>query len=122
MRTDAPGPAASIARASSVWGPIARLPVCQLYLSGDAPEDASIAPNALPIQALVIHLRTTLHALATFDQASAQHAQSQPDSPFCATMPGAGAGSAPRLLVASANDATGTPRPTSFKSLQVLRR
>jgi hypothetical protein len=95
-----PGPGRVERRASSVGGPLASLPVCQLYLSGDTLEDASIAPNALPVQALVTQLRTTLHALATFDQASAQHAQSQPDCPFCAAMPCAGAGSAPRLLVA----------------------
>jgi hypothetical protein len=40
-RTDAPAPAASTARASSVGGALSGFPVCQLYLSGDAPPDVS---------------------------------------------------------------------------------
>jgi transposase len=59
-----------------------------------------IVPNALLAQALVSQLRVTLHAIADFDHAIAQHAQSHPDCPLFAALPGAGAVFAPRLLVA----------------------
>jgi transposase len=59
-----------------------------------------IAPNALLVQALVTQLRVTLHAIETFDNAIAQRAQSHPDFPLFAALPGAGAVLAPRLLVA----------------------
>jgi len=41
-----------------------------------------------------------LHAIADFDKAIAQRAQSHPDFPWFAALPGAGAVFAPRLLVA----------------------
>ena len=59
-----------------------------------------IAPHALLGQALVAQRRVLLHALADFDQASAQRAQRHPDFPWFATLPGAGAVCAPRLRVA----------------------
>jgi transposase len=59
-----------------------------------------IAPNALLVQALVAQLRVTLQAIATFDNAIAQHAQQHPDFPLFQTLPGAGPVFAPRLLVA----------------------
>jgi transposase len=63
-------------------------------------EEGIIAPTALLVQALVTQLRVTLHAIETFDNAIAQRAQSHPDFPLCAALPGAGAVLAPRLLVA----------------------
>jgi transposase len=59
-----------------------------------------IAPHALLVQALVSQRRVTLHAIETFDHAIAQRAQSHPDFPLFAALPGAGAVVAPRLLVA----------------------
>ena len=63
-------------------------------------DDGVIAPNALLVQALVAQLRVTLQALADFDTAIAQRAQSHPDFPLCQALPGAGPVFAPRLLVA----------------------
>jgi transposase len=63
-------------------------------------DEGVIVPNALLVQALVSQLRVTLHAIETFDHAIAQHAQSHPDFPLLAALPGAGAVLAPRLLVA----------------------
>jgi transposase len=63
-------------------------------------DEGVIVPNALLVQALVSQLRVTLHAIETFDHAIAQHAQSHPDFPLFAALPGAGAVFAPRLLVA----------------------
>ena len=63
-------------------------------------DDGVIAPNALLVQALVAQLRVTLQALADFDTAIAQRAQSHPDFPLCQALPGAGSVFAPRLLVA----------------------
>jgi transposase len=63
-------------------------------------DDGIITPNALLVQALVAQLRVTLQAIAEFDKAIAQRAQSHPDFPLFATRPGAGAVLAPRLLVA----------------------
>jgi len=63
-------------------------------------DDGIITPNALLVQALVAQLRVTLHAIEEFDQAIAQRAQSHPDFPLFAALPGAGAVLAPRLLVA----------------------
>jgi len=63
-------------------------------------DEGIIAPTALRVQALVSQLRVTLHALETFDNAIAQRAQSHPDCPLCAALPGAGTVFAPRLLVA----------------------
>jgi transposase len=59
-----------------------------------------IAPHALLVQALVAQLRVTLQALADFDTAIAQRAQSHPDFPLFQALPGAGPVFAPRLLVA----------------------
>jgi transposase len=63
--------------------------------------DAGVsAPHAVLVQALVHQLRGTLEAIATFDQAIAQRAQSPPDCPLCQALPGAGPVCASRLLVA----------------------
>jgi transposase len=59
-----------------------------------------IAPHALRVQALVAQLRVTVQAIADFDTASAQRAQSHPDCPLFQALPGAGSVCAPRLLVA----------------------
>jgi transposase len=64
------------------------------------PDDGSITPNALLVQALVAQLRVTLHAIEAFDTAMAHRAQSHPDFPLLNALPGAGAVFAPRLLVA----------------------
>jgi transposase len=63
-------------------------------------EEGVIAPHALLVQALVAQLRVLLHAIADFDQAIAQRAQSHPNFPLFAALPGAGAVFAFRLLVA----------------------
>jgi transposase len=63
-------------------------------------DDGVIAPNALLVQALVAQLRVTLQAIADFDTAIAQRAQSHPDFPLFQALPGAGPVFAPRLLVA----------------------
>jgi Transposase IS116/IS110/IS902 family len=59
-----------------------------------------IAPHVLLVQALVAQLRVTLQAIADFDTAIAQRAQSHPDFPLFQALPGAGPVFAPRLLVA----------------------
>ena len=63
-------------------------------------DDGVIAPHALLVQALVAQLRVTLQAIADFDTAIAQYAQSPPDFPLFQALPGAGPVFAPRLLVA----------------------
>ena len=63
-------------------------------------DEGVIAPNALLVQALVNQLRVTLEAIATFDTAIAQRAQSHPDFPLFQALPGAGPVFASRLLVA----------------------
>jgi hypothetical protein len=63
-------------------------------------DEGIIAPNTLLVQALVSQLRVTLRAIAAFDKAIAQRAQSHPDFPLFDALPGAGAVFAPRLLVA----------------------
>jgi transposase len=63
-------------------------------------DEGVIAPNALLVQALVTQLRVTLEAIATFDTAIAQRAQSHPDFPLFQALPGAGPVFASRLLVA----------------------
>jgi transposase len=63
-------------------------------------DEGVIAPTALLVQALVSQLRVTLQAIDAFDHAIAQHAQSHPDFPLFAALPGAGAVLAPRLLAA----------------------
>src|SRR5499426_3807291 len=63
-------------------------------------DEGVIAPNALLVQALVAQLRVTLQAIADFDTAIAQRAQSPPDFPLFQALPGAGPVFAPRLLVA----------------------
>ncbi len=63
-------------------------------------DDGVIAPHALLVQALVAQLRVTLQAIADFDTAIAQRAQSHPDFPLFQALPGAGPVFASRLLVA----------------------
>src|SRR5919197_4016511 len=63
-------------------------------------DEGVIAPNALLVQALVAQLRVTLQAIADFDTAIAQRAQSHPDFALFQALPGAGPVFAPRLLVA----------------------
>jgi transposase len=63
-------------------------------------DEGIIAPHALLVQALVSQLRVTLQAIADFDAAIAQRAQSHPDFPLFQTLPGAGPVFAPRLLAA----------------------
>jgi transposase len=63
-------------------------------------DEGVIAPHALLVQALVAQLRGILQAIADFDHAITQRAQSHPDFPLFAALPGAGAVLAPRLLVA----------------------
>jgi transposase len=63
-------------------------------------DEGVIVPNALLVQALITQLRVILHAIAVFDHAIAQRAQSHPDFPLFNALPGAGAVFAPRLLVA----------------------
>jgi transposase len=63
-------------------------------------EEGLIAPHALLVHALVSQLRVTLPAIETFNHAIAQRAQSHPDFPLFAALPGAGAVLALRLLVA----------------------
>jgi transposase len=63
-------------------------------------DDGVIAPNALLVQALIAQLRATLQAIADFDSAIAQRAQSHPDFSLFQALPGAGPVFAPRLLVA----------------------
>ena len=63
-------------------------------------DEGVIAPHALLVQALVAQLRVTLRAIADFDTAIAQRAQSHPDFPLFQALPGAGPVFAPRLLVA----------------------
>ena len=63
--------------------------------------DAGVsAPHALLVQALIAPLRATLQAIADFDSAIAQRAQSHPDCSLFQALPGAGPVFAPRLLVA----------------------
>src|SRR5215510_2897635 len=63
-------------------------------------DEGVIAPHALLVQALVTQLRVTLQAIADFDTAIAQRAQSHPDFSLFQALPGAGPVFAPRLLVA----------------------
>jgi hypothetical protein len=63
-------------------------------------EEGVSAPTTLLGPALVAPLRVTLQAIAEFDPASAQRAQSHPDFPRFPALPGAGPVFAPRLLVA----------------------
>lgn len=59
-----------------------------------------ITPHALVVQALVAQLRVTWQAIADFDPAIAQRAQTHPDFPLFPALPGAGPVFAPRRLVA----------------------
>src|SRR5438445_3384543 len=63
-------------------------------------DEGVITPHALLVPALVAHLRVTLQAIADFDTAIAQRAQTHPDFPLFQALPGAGPVFAPRLLVA----------------------
>ena len=63
-------------------------------------DDGVIVPHALLVQTLVTQLRVTLHAIADFDTAIAQCAQTHPDFFVFQALPGAGPVFASRLLVA----------------------
>jgi transposase len=63
-------------------------------------DEGVIAPNTLVVQALVAQRRVTLQAIAAFDTAIAQRAQTHPACPLFQALPGAGPVFAPRLLVA----------------------
>ncbi len=63
-------------------------------------DEGVITPHALLVQALVAQLRVTLQAIADFDIAIAQRAQTHPDFPLFQALPGAGPVFASRLLVA----------------------
>jgi transposase len=63
-------------------------------------DDGVIAPNALLVQALIAQRHATLQAIAAFDTAIAQRAQSHPDCSLFQALPGAGPVFAPRLRVA----------------------
>src|SRR2546425_79432 len=63
-------------------------------------DEGVITPHALLVQALVAQLRVTLQAIADFDTAIVQRAQTHPDFPLFQALPGAGPVFAPRLLVA----------------------
>ena len=63
-------------------------------------DDGVITPNVLLVHALIAPRRVTLQAIADFDTAIAQCAQTHPDFPLFDALPGAGAVFAPRLLVA----------------------
>jgi transposase len=63
-------------------------------------DEGVIAPNTLLVQTLVAQLRVPWQAIADFDTAIAQRAQSHPDFPLFPALPGAGPVFAPRLLVA----------------------
>jgi hypothetical protein len=63
-------------------------------------DEGSITSNMLLVHALVSQLRATLPALQDFDHALAPQAPRHPAFPLCQTLPGAGPGFAPRLLVA----------------------
>jgi transposase len=78
-------------------------------------DDGVIAPNALLVQALIAQLRATLQAIADFDSAIVQRAQSHPDFSLFQALPGAGAVFAPRLLVAFGEQ---RERSTSATDLQ----
>src|SRR6266567_9492884 len=58
-------------------------------------DEGVITPNALLVQALVAQLRVTLQAIADFDIAIAQRAQTHPDFPLFQALPGAGLSSPP---------------------------
>ena len=63
-------------------------------------DEGVITPNMLMVQALIAQLRVILEAIAGFDQAIAERAQSHPDYALFDSLPGAGPALAPRLLVA----------------------
>src|SRR6266480_3251061 len=80
MRADAVCPAASSARASSVWEPFASVSVCHLYLSGDVPEDLTSLPS--------IHSPTTDNAWSSLAGANHRYAPAHIDNipvPRCDT-------------------------------------
>ena len=78
-------------------------------------DDGVIAPNALLVQTLVAQLRVTLQAIADFDIAIAQRAQSHPDFPLFQTLPGAGPVFASRLLVAFGEQRERYPSATALQ-------
>jgi transposase len=78
-------------------------------------DDGVIAPNTLLVQALVAQLRVTLQAIADFDTAIAQRAQSHPDFPLFQALPGAGPVFASRLLVAFGEQRERYPSATALQ-------
>ena len=78
-------------------------------------DDGVIAPHALLVQTLVAQLRVTLQAIADFDIAIAQRAQSHPDFPLFQTLPGAGPVFASRLLVAFGEQRERYPSATALQ-------
>jgi transposase len=79
-------------------------------------DDGVMAPHALLVQALVAQLRVTLQAIADFDIAIAQRAQSHPDFPLFQTLPGAGPVFASRLLVAFGAQRERYPSATALQT------
>src|SRR5215475_2191802 len=63
-------------------------------------DEGIIMPQALLVQSLIPQLRGTLEAIACFDHAMAESAQTHPDFALFEALPGAGAVLAPRVLVA----------------------
>src|SRR6266446_6576336 len=78
-------------------------------------DEGVIAPNTLLVQALVAQLRVTLQAIADFDTAIAQRAQSHPDFPLFQALPGAGPVFASRLLVAFGEQRERYPSATALQ-------
>ncbi len=63
-------------------------------------DNAVIEPCELMVQALVVQLNVTLHAIERFDEKIATIAKTLPDYKLFSALPGAGSILAPRLLVA----------------------
>ena len=86
-------------------------------------DEGVIAPNALLVQALVAQLRVTLQAIADFDNAIAQRAQSHPDFPLFQTpSQGPGPSSPPASSSPSANNGNAMPPPPNCKNMRASRR
>jgi Transposase len=85
-------------------------------------DDGVIAPNALLVQALVAQLRVTLQAIADFDIAIAQRAQSHPDCSLFQALPGAGPSSPLGCSSPLANNANAMPLPPTSKNMPGSRR
>src|SRR4029450_11028868 len=85
-------------------------------------DEGAIIPNALLVQALVAQRRVTLQAIADFDTAIAQRAQSHPDFPLFQALPGAGPVFAPVCLSPLANNAHAMPPLPNCKHRRELPR